>query len=53
MKRLLEDVPTDRTVLTVNLTQVTEREKWDVIFEGGPFLYEGETRPVEPLTYSP
>lgn len=53
MTRLLEDVPTDRIVFMVNLTQVTEQEKWDVIFEGRPFLYEGETRPVEPLTYSP
>lgn len=33
------NVSTGRVVFVVNLTQVTEREKLDVISEGRPFLY--------------
>lgn len=35
------NVSTGRVVFVVNLTQVTEGEKLDVISEGRPFLYGG------------
>lgn len=43
---LLEGASTD-TVVSMNLTQVTERETCDVSTEGRPFLYGGEPEEEE------